>query len=48
VLSEEKPEVRELKLTKLGSKNAEIKLTLTDGSLLSCRRRGSASRGGSR
>ncbi len=34
MLSDEKPEVRELKLTKLGSKTAEIKLTLTDSSLL--------------
>jgi hypothetical protein len=34
VLSDEKPEVRELKLTKLGPKTAEIKLTLTDSSLV--------------
>ncbi len=34
MLSDEKPEVRELRLTKLGSKTAEIKLTLTDSSLL--------------
>lgn len=33
-MSEESPEVRELKLTKLGSKNAEIKLTLTATSLV--------------